>query len=84
MKVIAYVLGYLALLVPSLFFALCVWTGIADPPTLRVPPSFWLTGVGQFTWFGLAFVAPAFVVLIFGLVMKLASNRGGKDSHAEA
>ncbi len=84
MKVIAYMLGYLALLVPSLFFALCGWMDIADPPTLYIPHSFWLTGCGQFIRFGLAFVVPALIVLCFGGVMKLVCKRDGKDSHALA
>jgi hypothetical protein len=70
MKVAGLILGYLALLFPSLIIALDKWMDIADPPTVEVPYSFWTSACGQFVWFGFAFAAPALVLVVFKLAMR--------------
>jgi hypothetical protein len=64
MKIALYIMGYIALLAPSLFVALMRWVDLADPPVVNpnADPSFWLSGFGQCLWFGLAFVLPALVL----------------------
>ena len=69
-KVVFYIFGYLALLLPSLIFALQKWWDIADPPTSEIPYSFWVTAWGQFLYFGFAFVAPAVVLIIFSFALR--------------
>ena len=75
---------YSAVLVPTLFLAVLAWVEIADPPNPAAPDSFWVSHFGQFLWFGLAFVLPAFAVYAFNAVLKLLGNRSEKNSHDAA
>jgi hypothetical protein len=70
MKAVGYILGYLALLIPCFLVALFHWVNMVDPPTLEVPHSFWLTPVGEWLYFGAAFVAPLLILVAFRYAMR--------------
>ena len=86
MKIVLYILGYLALLLPSLMLAVNKYVDLADPAV--VTPSnehpFWLSGFGQCVWFGIAFLLPALVLLGFRYAMRSLWRGAEKDSHAVA
>jgi hypothetical protein len=84
MKIVPYIIVYLALLVPTLFVALNKWSDMVDPPTLEIPHSFWLSGLGQCLWFGFVFALPAFPLFAFSFVMRRIKKRVKKDSHIVA
>ena len=65
MKIALYIFCYLGFLFPSLVVALGRWMDIADPPTVEVPYSFWLSQFGESLWFGMAFLFPAVATFVF-------------------
>jgi hypothetical protein len=82
MSKLYYVSGYLALLVPSLAIAVNRWWDIADPPTLEIPASFWLSTLGQWVWFGSAFALPALLLCGLGFAFRLIRKLNAKYFHA--
>ena len=83
MKITLCIIAYLALLLPTLLVALNKLVDIADPPVVTPDTghSFWLTGIGECLWFGVAFILPALVVLAFWFAMRRIWNLSEKDSH---
>jgi len=86
MKVTFYIIGYLALLLPTLMVALNKLVDIADPAVVTPDTghSFWLSGIGQCIWFGAAFVLPALALLGFRCAMSRIWRSAAEDSHVTA
>jgi len=84
MKKRLYLIEYLAVLLPTLLIATLVWVEVADPPNPAAPHSFWVSRFGQWIWFGLAFVSPAFVVYAFNAALKKLWSRSDGDSYGAA
>jgi len=81
MKAAYHIIGYLALLLPTLMVALDKLVDIADPAVVTPDkgPSFWVSDVGECIWFGTAFVLPALALLVFRCAMSRVWRSAVKD-----
>ena len=84
MKKRLHLIEYLGVLLPTLLIATLAWVEVADPPNPAAPDSFWVSRFGQWLWFGLAFVLPAFAVYAFNAALKMLWSRSGGDFYDAA